>query len=95
MPGMSSNTSPASTSSSDYWMGLLDSVTAVGSETLRDRLIDVESRGDSDYMPDEADIRAGNMGRDGSLAVAGVPLTTWAIFGAVLIGGVFLLKKVL
>ena len=65
------------TTSSSYFSGLRDSLTSLGIDYGRSRLIDVETRSDDKNIPDRADIEAQGKG------VAGVPTASIVVVGLV------------
>lgn len=81
----------AMTASSDYWSGLRESLTQIGLDALRSRVVDVERRNDDQYIPDYADLRYGyGSGSVYQPAPAGVPLPGWILLGlAVAAGAIF------
>lgn len=85
----------AMTASSDYWSGLRESLTQIGLDTLRARLIDVERRSDDQNVPDNADLRYGyGAGPVYQTAPAGVPLPGWILLGlAVAAGAIFFAER--
>lgn len=78
------------TQSADYFTGFRDSLTALGLDFLRSRLIDVERVGDTRNVNDAVDVREGEAGIIGGMSIGGV-----LVLAAVVVGGVILLRKVL
>ena len=87
----------ASTSGENYWANFRDQLTGLAMDWGRSRLIDVETANDDRNMPDQADLRYGWFGGDGSGTVAapgGIPIVGWLLLGGAVIAGAFLLKRV-
>lgn len=74
------------TQSADYFTGVRDSLTGLGLDFLRSKLIDVEKVSDTRNVNDTVDVREGSSG----FSIGGVLLVAAAV-----VGGVLLLKRVL
>lgn len=83
----------ASTSSTDFWTNLRDSVTGLSLDYARSKFIDVETVDDDKNIPDQADLRygAGTAAAAASIAGSLLPLL---LVGVAVAGAVILLRKV-
>lgn len=75
------------TGSADYFTGLRNSLTGLGIDALRAKLIDVEQVKDTRNVPDSIDVREGQAG--------GFNVASLLLIGGAVILGVVLLKRVL
>lgn len=84
------------TGSSDYFTGVRDSLTSLALDFGRAKLIDVERASDDRNIPDEADLRAGQTGRESAgAAPGGIPVIGWVLLGFAVVAGALLIKRAL
>jgi hypothetical protein len=88
----------ASTSGSDFWTGLRDTVTGLAVDYARARYVDVERADDDRNIPDQADLRLWGSGGDGRglvTAPGGIPIAGWLLIAGAAVLGAVLLKRAL
>lgn len=84
----------ASTSSSDYWTGLLDNVTGLGLDYARTKLIDVQNYADESNLPDRADLwYYGSNSAKQRQAASGMSMGKWLLIGGAAVLGLVLLRR--
>ena len=79
----------ATTATSDYWNGLRTSLTGLGIDVARSRLVDVETKDSDKNIRDATDVKLG----EGIPRIAGMSLLGWAAIAGVIVVGVVLLKR--
>lgn len=89
----------ASTSSPTFWANLRDNVTGLAIDYARAKYLDVERPDDDRNMPDRADLKYDGLfytTRDGTqVATPAGTVLKWGAILAAVIGGAWLLRKVL